>query len=206
VRSRVVVAHPSRRTGLAERLGWDEIEDPDPDGPREGGPWRVLRRALLEAPRGDLLVVQDDAVPCPRFDEHLEALAPLARDAVLVLYLGAWDSTLAIRVSLACAVGEAFLPLDPHRPFIHTVATSYPAHHRRPLAESHTPPPHLADDNVVARYCALTGTPVLATTPSLCDHDGRARSVANPGKLLDVRTAIRVADEHLEPSHWSQRA
>lgn len=132
-----------------------------------------------------LLVVQDDALLCEGFAARaLEALTSRP-DALIALFVPGFPF-MARRVERQRLLGEAFADLPPAA-FVPLVALSYPRVHVEGLLAysdgSRWPRATrmgTADDAIVAGYVRANRLSVVATVPSLVEHDDDLPSLAKP--------------------------
>jgi hypothetical protein len=149
--------------------------------------WRTYQHCLHETPDVDwLLVIQDDAIPCERFQERLTSLLPrLEHPTCLFLPTTALNTRQAFwdAQTQGCDLCE-------HNPreWVPVVALLWPARlipgfldwvNTHDYADA-----RLADDEIVGRWARETRTTVCVAVPSLVDHPDRVASLVNP---TDVR-------------------
>lgn len=186
----IVMAHPTRRyraARLARMIGADVCLDPDPRGPPSAT--RTLTRCLahymtmaMGQTGGHLLVIQDDAVPCPVLHDHVARMTQRHPDALIALYTG---HVHACRKQMLGDYKRAkrytVLPL---KHFVPTVALVWPSAHVWDFmgwlaAQDEVLP---QDDEMVMRWRVHRfrhGQPVRAygSIPSLVRHDNTQRSI-----------------------------
>lgn len=181
----VIMAHPSRASyahALRRRLGprVGVVFDPEPDGERN--PWRCAREAWRRTPEDctHRLVIQEDALPCPRFVHHARLALSAWPDRITAFYLGT-NATLTWRAMLvACGRCAAWVE-GSRASWVPGVAIAIPAHLVPSLYDYDDGTRPVADDDVYGRWCRSYGLPWFATIPSLVDHNDDAPSLmSNP--------------------------
>jgi len=170
--------HPSRRRNVrrilraCEPIPADVITDPDPGG--IPSPLRTARVAWA-AVRDDAthhLVLQDDVILTTAFAQHLQDVVARWPDHAITLYVN-WNSPYnSYRVRCAALAGHPWAAMAPWE-WVPTLGLVLPSRHARGLAAylGTLPGTCTEDDDEVARFCAATGIPVLATVPNLLEHD-----------------------------------
>ncbi|WP_159794481.1 hypothetical protein [Puerhibacterium puerhi] len=198
-----VVAHPAR-AAMASDL-FDAVAGNvlalDVDGRGEQANHQAALEALLDVDADWLVLLEDDAVPAPRFRTQLAAALADAGDAVVSLYLGTgrWAGTIpaahepVVRrlVADADAVGARWITADA---LWHAVGFAVPRRAARELL-AHLRADILPTDQAVTSWCQRTATPVRYTWPSLVDHlDGPTVTQHPDGQpRREARRAWRVA-------------
>lgn len=176
------------------------------DGPARD-PWRGHRRCLAKMAEvtywsGDrfvayshLVVIQDDAIPCPAFRCELECAIAAEPDATLVLFLAAQPKLTAMAATRAFKDGEPFAALHP-RDWLPAVAVCYPAAHVADIlnwADQDKGRASRSDDHMLGRWHRERKPRVLAMVPSLVDHPDDVPSVIGNGAGSHGRNPARVA-------------
>jgi hypothetical protein len=160
------------------------VEDPGGERPDT---WRTHRACLdaMPARASHLLVLQDDAIVCGRFAARLREAVRAHPEQLLALFVPGFPF-LARRLEQQRGRGEPFATLLPAA-FVPLVALVYPRHHVEALRAyvdgSSWPRAHrmgTADDAVVAGYVRANRLSVIATVPSLVDHDDSVPSISKP--------------------------
>ena len=198
----VVQHHPSRADLLPALLaaldGYqptvvvDEPHDhPNPDT------WAVHRRCLQAMPDDatHLLIVQDDALPQPGWQERAATLIGHHPSRLLCLFTPGFGY-LRRRVLEAKKVGGGACDI-PVMAFVPIVATVYPAALALDIVAWSTTDGRArrriqrraADDGVVAQWCQHRKIVPLASVPCLFDHDDQVPSVHRPMKAGAHRRA-----------------
>lgn len=211
VLSAAVQAHPLRRVRaeeLAAEVDGVVAFDPDPLGPRDT--WRSHRLAWLAADEDAThhLVVQDDAVPVPRFRELAERAVTAMPHAIVCFFVNAGHAPGRMSVLRARRQAIPFALLPSCFAFVPCVALAAPVDVGLELvrwgdARLGPPPvddesataipsrPRLCDDAAVGAFVCERRVEVWATAPCLCDHDDDAPSITGNARRIDpLRVAI----------------
>lgn len=162
-------------------------------------PWAGYKRCLTDIPDGvsHLLVVQDDAIPCPGFAEAVRRIAVRWDDVPVCLFMGAFPASTATRIRRA-APTVTYVPLGPTS-FMPLVCVLWPADLARSfLTWSKTAKGMTrADDGNAARWMKATRQTVMVAIPSIVEHDDYVPSVKGGRKHVfgaeSWRHALRLA-------------
>lgn len=188
--SAAVVTHPRRRAEAAALaasqpgLGFEVVEDPDPDGPRS-----ALRTARLAWRRSDpdathRLLVQDDMRLAPGFARSVRDAVAAQPDRILCLFTE-WGSRTSPAVRLAALAGAGWAPLlDPYVP---TTAVVLPTAVAHALAEFPAAPDE-PDDVLLSRFVRAHRITPLVSCPNLAEHE-QGDSLVGNDVLLGPRRA-----------------
>lgn len=189
--SAAVTTHPRRRAEAAALaasqpgLGFEVIEDPDPDGPRS-----ALRTARLAWRRTDpaathRLLVQDDMRLPPGFGGLVRDAVAAQPDRILCLFTE-WGSRTSPAVRLAALAGAGWVPLlDPYVP---TTAVVLPAAVALALAD-YPAEPGEPDDVLLWRFAREHRMTPLVSCPNLAEHEPGESLVGND-VLLGPRHSV----------------
>jgi len=173
-----------------------EIADPNP-----------LRNYLccLENPPAKathLAVLQDDALPCKRFDALLREAVSERPDDVISLFVGGLTSRTRKDFYLAMKRGERWTPVY-FREIHHVVGLVWPvalaAHFLEWYPQTRVPGPNppRSDDAVVGFWARKTKHQVWATVPCLVEHDDLFPSM--------VQGHSRFGDRGRRAIHWEEQ-
>ncbi len=176
-----VQAHPSRHelhrrllpllAPLPTTLFMHESSPPDP--------WAGYRRCLSGIPSdvSHVLIVQDDAIPCPGFATAVEKIAIRNLNDPVCLFLGAYPASTAARVRRA-KPDVRYVPLGPTS-FMPLVCVLWPTKAARSFLEWSRTARGItrADDGNAARWIRASKQQVMVTSPSLVEHDDYTPSV-----------------------------
>lgn len=216
-----VQAHPSR-----EHLWPDLLDSLEPiptqisvHSSTPPNPWAGYQQALrsllddVSQPTHGL-IIQEDTVVCGNFPLAVERIADRWPDIPVLLYLS-WLPRRAAVLANKCAPSQRYLELQ-LRPneFMPIVAVLWPLskaaeflswtenNHRR---LGHPQP--RSDDGVAGRWCGYTKQRIVATLPSLVEHEDRVASIwgrrASWGRDKG-RTALRfIGDRDPLELDWS---
>lgn len=189
---------PALLRGL-ESLDVQVVEDPDPSGAPSA--WRTYRAALEATPEGAThrLIVQDDALPCLNFAAALHGAVAARPDTMIALCVTGLSLLNVRLMQRARASGSSWASLD-IRSFVPVIATIWPVRLIEPAlayVDAQTWPAHwIADDEIVGRIMRSLKEEVLATVPSLVDHDdGEASLVSSRRKQSPARRAALYASD-----------
>lgn len=142
-------------------------------------PWEGYRRCLKDIPSHvtHLLVVQDDAIPCPGFAEAVGKIAVRWPNDPVCLFMGAFPASTAARIRRS-KPDVRYVPLGPTS-FMPLVCVLWPAHVAKSfLAWSNTARGITrADDGNAARWVRATRQQVMVAVPSIVQHDDGEPSV-----------------------------
>ncbi|BCJ74745.1 hypothetical protein CS0771_42890 [Catellatospora sp. IY07-71] len=190
--SAAVTTHPRRRHEAAALaasqpgLGFEVIEDPDPDGPRS-----ALRTARLAWRRTDpaathRVLVQDDMRLVPGFGRLVHDAVAAQPDRILCLFTE-WGSRTSPAVRLAALAGAGWVPLlDPYVP---TTAVVLPAAVAHALAEFPAEPGE-PDDVLLWRFAREHRLTPLVSCPNLAEHEPGESLVGNDVLLGPRHSAL----------------
>lgn len=212
-----VIQHHSSRVReaaeLIERLdGLDPILVTDPGGPKTST-WRTHRLCLESVPdnASHLLVVQDDAWPCDRFDDAVYAAICEKPESILCLFApGA--GPVARQFGMARRAGSRWMPwrISAYLPL---VAVVYPADLARQIpafADAKRFAIGRADDAIVGSFVRAHKLQAWASVPCLVQHRDELASVMRmpSGKQAPHRLAalwsLDAADTFLIPGKPSR--
>lgn len=151
-----------------------------------------------------LVVMEDDCVPVPDFNDQLGMILDAAPTDVVSLYLGsgrppAWQD----RVLKALTAAEA---IDAHfalcRKCLHGVAVAIRTHHVPDLLEylNNTNQPV---DYSIGDWADINNIPVSYPIPSICDHLDTPTLFEHPDRL--PRTTPRKAHRVGSRDEWTNR-
>lgn len=194
--------HPRRAdllTGLLSALTPAKVQvirDPDPSGP--AGPWRTYRRALETTPAwaSHRVILQDDVTLCRSFFSTLERALAARPDQLVALCVCARPRISARRIHSAAHDGRSWAVLDISR-FVPVIALAWPAELIAPALEwvdqQTWPREFTADDEIVGRAARALRLEVLATVPSLVQHEDMVPSLIGRRVLAGGRDPGRVA-------------
>ncbi len=178
---RFLVQHHPSRVELRERWhGWEVVEDPDPEGPAH--PWRTYRECLASLGNDAGVIVQDDALPVPGFQE-LAAEVMEECPCRLITFFASRQLRYGGNLMLqAGARGETMASIGVHDHFVPVVALGYPVGMAAAVLQwaefrrwGHRA--YRADDAIVKDAAVALELDVWATVPSLVDHDHSVRSL-----------------------------
>lgn len=192
--------HPARAEILPQvisaltPLAPQVIRDPDPTGDRH--PWRTYRLALETTPKWAThrVILQDDVTPCQGFPVLLRQAIRARPDRIIALCVCGRPTVAARDVLRARDRGDAWILLHRNQ-WVPTIALVWPTRIIRPalawIAEQNWPREFYADDEIVGRVTRGLREPVLATVPSLVQHDDivpsligkKNRAGADPGRV-----------------------
>lgn len=142
-----------------------------------------------------MLILQDDAVPCSHFAEAAHAaLAARPADPVC-FFLAAAPHRSARALEQAAWRCEHWSEID-QADWLPAVAIAFPAEAARDLREwvdARTIPPHrTSDDAILGEWMRAHHRRILATVPSLVQHDDAVRSIMGNAHTAG-RSPARVA-------------
>lgn len=167
----------SRLTPLSVQV----IRDPQPEARRD--PWRTYRHVLETTPEWAThrVVIQDDAAPCRRFPELLRAAIAARPDRMLCLCVCGRPSHTAHAVLRAGSKGDAWIVLHRNQ-WVPCIGLVWPT---RLIGAAlawidgqHWPRDFIADDEIIGRVARGLREHVLATVPSLVQHEDIVPSLA----------------------------
>lgn len=198
----VIEHHPSRAELLPDLVAAlapldVEVVEEDRRQPTFAN-WVIYRRALEAAPVGSthVLVLQDDAQPCERFVESLEAAVLARPDDPLVLCVVGNARAAGRELCIAHERGDPFVTLY-RLAWMPAVAVVWPVELvERMLAlvdHARWPVERLADDGVLWRALVGLGVHPVATVPSIVEHPDEIHSVDGRHKARNGRDLSRVA-------------
>lgn len=176
--------HPDRAGLLAPLLRalsgveTNVAEDPDPDG----GAWSGYRYALESTPEwaSHRIVIQDDGLPCPHFAQVVEHAINARPDRLLCLCVCGNAVATVPRIYAAGRDGIPWATVVTAQ-WCPVVAVVWPVRLIEPalafVDAQHWPVSFNADDEIVGRIARHLKEPVLATVPSLVEHDDMQPSV-----------------------------
>lgn len=192
-----IMAHPRRRRQaelLAAQTGgyivWDTKNDE----------WDTGSRALAAHNPGAShhIVLQDDAMPIPKFLGHAAAAIEQHPDRLISFYLGTWkplewQAAVDDATEDADRLGLSWLMCDR---LLHGVAIALPVADIEPLLEWCQRPEVPYDERIGIWYRYVAERPALFTWPSLVDHadtdtiaehpDGEARDQPRRARRVGV--------------------
>ncbi len=207
--------HPSRAAllpRLQEGLCGLDVEivgDPDPEA--QPSAWRTYRAALELTPPDvtHRLILQDDALVCQQFGPTLLAAIEAQPDAMLVLCVCGQPKLAAKRVLSSCWDGLSWAILDIHL-WVPAIAVVWPVRMIEPALRyvdaQRFPHGMTADDEIIGHIARALGETVLATVPSLVEHDDDVVSLTGRWKHGNPdRRAACFMDAECDPStiDWS---
>lgn len=184
----VAIQHSPARAALAAALvaALDDrcvelATDPDPPPPGTPptdpgwSPWRTYRYALDTTPpwATHRLILQDDALVCPRFVQAARLALAARPDRVVTFYVGGNARLAAARVTHAAGRGDCWTEV-PQFSWVPVVALAWPARLTGQVGpwvdRQRWPRVFRADDEIVGRFLRHAGESLCATVPSLVDH------------------------------------
>lgn len=194
----VIQHHPARAHLLPalakslEGLRVQVVTDPGADDPRWSA-WRAYLacvRAAVETEAAHVLIVQDDAVPCPGFAEAAPGAIAAKSDRIVCFYVGGGRVGLPLRLAAQhCAPWAA---LD-QRLWLPLVATSYPRVILEELLvwaeQDYLAQKSRADDSMLGRFLRAKNYRAWATVPNLVQHPDTEPSLVR-------RRAAKGIDPH----------
>lgn len=177
----------------------------DPDSVVTLNPWRGFLRCFSDLPDAThLCILQDDAIPCKRFEAMLYEAVSERPDDVVSLFVGGLPNKTRKNFLEALAKGDRWSPIF-FREIHHVVGTCWPLpvakHFVKWVAENKIPGPNppRSDDAVVGYWARKNRdiTQVWATVPCLVQHDDEFPSlVQGPNRFSDRgRRAIAFVDD-----------
>ncbi len=203
---RLLVQHHPARPELLERLlvslahPAEVIVDPEPDA-KLRSPWRTYR-ACMEALGVDAgIVLQDDAVACPGFDEAACA-AVRARPSRLIAFFHGGTPAVTSAFAHARLRGQQFTEIVGNS-WVPTVALYWPPGEAAAFLgyletrQRALPRYWRADDGIVAEWVRKKRKGALLTVPCLVQHPDDHPSLINAHHRAG-RNRIRVAAEYVE--------
>ena len=191
----IVVQHDQRRAELLPRL-LPHLPGAQVVTAEPGSCWRTYLACLsaLDDDASHLLCIQDDAVPCLDFLPTVERAIAAKPAEILCLFVPGVN-VLQRAVLDACNRGEHWAEL-PKQSFVPVVANVYPRETVEALLQFEAQNPfnarRISDDANIAEFVRRTGRRVLATVPSLVDHDDSVRSLVGT-QHTHGRNPTRVA-------------
>jgi hypothetical protein len=208
VRLSVAVQHHPSRSELLPRLlaaleplVVDVVADPEPD--RHPDPCRTSRRCLERTPAWAThrVVLQDDARPCRDFAAVAGRLAEAQPDALVVLCVTPQGRISAHDVLKAATSNRTWARLIRWQ-FVPVVGLLWPADAALAAAAwaaaQTWPRDCTADDEIVGRAARALDLDVLATVPSVVQHDDDVPSLTGlrwGGRPSTERQAAYFADD-----------
>lgn len=202
-----IQSHPARAelaASLQARLpGSEVVADPDPDYGKPNA-WRTYRAALEATPAwaDHRLILQDDVTLCNGFLEAAEeALAARPDDFVSFYHGGKPGDENHPRIDRALSLGDVFVNVNIKR-YVYAVALSWPTCCIQPILDwinaQNYPALFTADDEIIGRGLRAFDCPVLATVPSLVQHEDVVPSLMGL-RTRGGRDPARVAYRWLAP-------
>lgn len=175
------------------------VTDPDPDGTWNA--WRSYQACLQKAPDyGHLLVVQDDALPCPHFAEAARQALAMKNDVIVCFYVG--GGGVGIPLQHAANRCASWAPLN-RTLWVPLVATAFPAAIVAELlswaADDSWARKARGDDAVLGKFMRAKGHTAWATVPNLVQHPDLVPSVnrhRNARGLDRNRVAVCWVGDH----------
>jgi hypothetical protein len=191
----------------------DVVPDPEPNGVRN--PWRTYRAALERTPADAThrLVVQDDVLVCPGFQQAVKAAIRARPDRALAFFVGGQSREHAQAVWDAGARGDSWATLGSHT-WVPVVALCLPSRIALPLVawadrmfEREWPQAFRADDEIVGHYLREHGEYVLASVPCLVEHPDVIPSIIHGrgfgGNLPDRKAVCWIGDCDAATIDWT---
>lgn len=188
MRVSIAIQHHPRRAELLPRLlsrltprSPQVIRDPEPDA--RPNAWRTYRLALETTPSWAThrVIIQDDALPCDGFVRLLEEAIEAKRDSLITLCVCGRPKVAAREMMLAYARGDGWIQLRRFQ-WVPVIGLVWPVRLIRPalewIDEQQWPREFVADDEIVGRVARKFREAVLATVPSLLQHDDALPSLA----------------------------
>jgi hypothetical protein len=196
----VVQHHPSRADLLPRLLPHlhEAVVVTDPDSVAGlPDPWRCYLACLRALPLGatHLVIVQDDALPCPDFHLRVESLLEEKPDRIVCLFVSQAPN---VRVAMLRALknGQAWARLNPQG-FTPVVCSVLPREVVEGLTEwADALPPNRhrrSDDFMLSQYAREKRLEVWACVPSICDHDDSVPSLIGARAGQRHRQAVALA-------------
>ena len=213
----VIQHHPHRADmlpPLIEALGnLEPVVVTDPGWGEERGTWNAWRsfHACLEACPdhcGHLLIIQDDATPCPGFDNAARTALAVRPESIVCFYVGGGrvGDPLVQAAFERCA---RWAPLNRDL-WVPLVATAFPRGLVTELLEWAKTEPYTkrakGDDAVLGRFMRDKGITAWATIPNLVQHEDMVPSImrrTHPRGMDRNRTAVCwIGDEDVGSLQW----
>jgi hypothetical protein len=177
--SAAIQTHPKRAdlaAALAASAGGpvDLAVDPEPTG--VPSPWRTYRHALETTPAWAThrLVVQDDVTACSGFLPAVAAAVAAQPSRLLAFFVGGRPREAARAVWEASEHGLPWAELQNHH-WCPAVCLCWPVPLIEPLLAyvdaQNWPAAFRADDEIIGRFCRVSGERPLASAPSLVQHE-----------------------------------
>lgn len=199
----IVQHHPERAELLApllEALSGAVIvaTDPDPDHKRRSA-IRSYVAALEAVPARatHVVVIQDDARPCPNFRALARRAISARPDELVAFFAPAQPPEMGHAIRCASERGESWVEL-PCRRWVPVVALSWPvalvADFFEWKLEQRWPPAFGADDEGVGRFVRDAGLAIAATVPSLVEHPDEVPSLVGRRPRGGRRAALWASD------------
>lgn len=177
-----VQAHPSRHalhSALLEALQplpseiiLHSSEPPDP--------WAGYKLCLSDLPEcSHVLIIQDDAQPCPNFSQAIYKVAESNPHNPVCLFLGSVPASTAGKARQILKSGKSrYVPLL-NAPFMPLVAVLWPRAKAQEFLHWSNGSSRItrADDGNAARWMIRTKQQILVTVPSLVEHNDFVSSV-----------------------------
>jgi hypothetical protein len=201
--SAVVMSHPRRARAaraLCEQhpeLALRVVADPRPDEPPSTLRTARLAWQAVSPEATHHLVLQDDAVLCRNFADHVHELI-LAHPGQALCLFTEWGSLSADAVRLAVLSGSALTPaVDDYLP---CVALVLPADHARGFAEfaAAKATDEDPDDVVLLAYAQSAGLDSLVPVAGLVEHSNPVSIAGNDA--LGPRSSVCFADDLPAPA------
>lgn len=182
----------------------------DPGGPRPIA-WRTYRECL-QRPCNALwtLVLQDDAVLCPGFQEALTSAVSAAGEHPVALFVPRTSLRSRTEFYRRAKDGFAWATLD-WGEWVPVVALAWPTSLVAGFLEwadsrGYDGNRWRADDAIVGEWARATRTEVLATIPCLVDHPDVEPSITMPRRgRKQPRSALLFAADGAGNVDWSRR-
>ena len=163
-------------------------------------PWENYRACLSDLPSAyqHILIIQDDALPCPNFAEALELVAARHLSTPVCLFLGAAPASTAQMARRAWLKGRRYTPLL-NTSFVPLVAVLWPRAKAKEFLEWSETARKItrADDNNAARWMRKAKQPVMVTVPSLVQHNEDVPSVKGSDNSGSWCRACLLAEDGL---------
>jgi hypothetical protein len=213
----IIQHHPSRAELLPDliaRLGNLEpvvVTDPGAGFETRGqwNAWRGFRACLEACPEntGHLLIVQDDALPCPGFDNAARTALAMRPDVMVCFYVGGGRvGDPLVHAAVRCV---SWAPLNRDL-WVPLVATAFPRAIVTDLLAWADKEPYAArakgDDAVLGRFMRDKGLTAWATIPNLVQHEDMVPSIMRRTSARGTdrnRTAVCwIGDEDVASIQW----
>jgi hypothetical protein len=183
------------------------ISDPEPESTWNA--WRSFQACLHACPEntGHLLIIQDDAIPCPGFATAARTALSIKPDKIVCFYVGGGRvGEPLVKAAVSC---RNWATLD-QRLWVPLVATAFPVAIVRDLLEWATTDSFAqksrGDDAVIGKYMRERGLTAYATVPNLVQHPDVLPSVVRRtnahGRDKNRVAACWIGDYPVEEITW----